>query len=64
MAICLAPALEGAPVSEPVSLFLAVGRSFLSKAIRPVDSRPMTSLPMRVSCVTCGADMMQTMASQ
>ena len=24
----------------------------------------MTSLPMRVSCVTWGADMMQTMASQ
>ena len=60
MAICLAPADAG--LSLPFSS-LAEGRSFFSKPIRPPLCVLATYLPMRPSCMTWGADMMQTMAS-
>ncbi len=61
MAICLAPADAG--LSLPCAS-LAEGRNFLSKPIKPPVWVLATYLPMRDKCITCGADMMHTMASQ
>ena len=41
-----------------------VGRKRLSRPIRPPDCASMLNLPMRVNCMTGGADITQTMASQ
>ena len=62
MVIWRAPAdVPGALLSEGLE---DCGRSFFSKPIRPPLCCPATYLPMRVSCMTSGADMMHTMASQ
>ena len=61
IAICLAPADTG--LSLPWAS-LAEGRNFLSNPIKPPAWVLATYLPIRDKCITCGADMMHTMASQ
>ena len=62
MAICLAPAVALGALAAAPSFW--VGRKRLSRPIRPPDCASMLNLPMRVNCMTGGADITQTMASQ
>ena len=64
IAICLAPS-DLLPDSLPsLAGSLALGRNFFKMAMRPVEGPPMVNLPMRVNCITGGADITQTIASQ